>query len=434
MPYLIDGVYLAALALAFPWLVYKVLSAGKHRRGFWRKLSGRAFHRGRNAPCVWFHGVSVGEIHLLRPLVRCFRERHPEWDCVISATTETGHAEARRRFPDVPVFYWPFDFSWAVRRALRRINPSLVVLAESELWPNFLAACRRRGTPVALVNGRISPRTFRRLRRLPSLGRRLVRELDLILAQTQEYAEWFRALGADPARIEVTGSVKYDGVQADRLNPDTLRLRHLLGFRKGDLIWLAGSTQDPEEEFVVSIYRRLRTSHPRLRLVLVPRQKERFDAVAHLLRCAGIPFIRRTAVNGPVTDPDPVILVDTIGELGFLWGLADIAFVGGSLDGRRGGQNMIEPAAYGAAVLFGPHVWNFRETARRMVAAGAAIQVENRADLESAVGRLLDDPVLRARLGEGARTLVFSQQGAATRTVLCLERLLDPARARGRAA
>jgi len=323
------------------------------------------------------------------------------------------------------VFFWPLDFSWAVRRALRRVRPSLVVLAEGELWPNFLLAAKARGLPVAVVNGRMSPRSTRRYRRLGALARPLFAAADLVLAQNEEYAANYRALGAHADRVHVTGSVKFDGVEARRDNPRTEALRQLLHVGPADLVWIAGSTQAPEEEIALGIFRRARADFPNLRLFLVPRQRERFEEVAALLRRSGVPFVRRSEVTGLSGVREPVVLVDTIGELGALWGLADVAFVGGSLDGRRGGQNMIEPAAYGAAVVFGPHVWNFRDIAARLVEAGAAAQVAGAAALEAAVRRLLADAEERRRMGVAARDFVHRQQGATERTVALLGRLVS---------
>jgi 3-deoxy-D-manno-octulosonic-acid transferase len=244
--------------------------------------------------------------------------------------------------------------------------------------------------------------------------------------QTEDYAAAVRALGAPPERVHVTGSVKYDGVIADRNNPRTEGLRRLLDVKNTDLIWVAGSTLAPEEELVLGIFRRLRETHPNLRLFLAPRQKDRFDDVARLLDKAGLPYVRRTALNEKPT-PHSCVLVDTIGELGALWGLADMAFVGGSLDGRRGGQNMIEPAAFGAAVTFGPHVWNFKEPARRLIECGGAVQVGDAAGLEQTVRRLLADGDERRRMAQAARTFVRSQEGATERTVELLDRLLGSA-------
>jgi 3-deoxy-D-manno-octulosonic-acid transferase len=424
----LDLVYLLVLLFTSPWLLYKSLTTGKYRRGMWSKITGRGFLRADSAPCVWFHGVSVGEIHLLRQLVARFRQRHPDWECVISTTTDTGYEEATKRFSDLPVFYWPLDFSWAVRRALQRVRPNLVVLAEGELWPNFLLAAGKMKIPVAVVNGRMSPRTARRYRRLHRLVRPLFTRINLIVAQTAEYADSYRSLGAKS--VHVAGSIKFDGVEANRDNPRTRDLRRLLGINDDDLVWIAGSTQAPEEEIALGIYQRLRAEFSRLRLILVPRQRERFQEIAALLRRSGLPFIRRSEVTTPrlsplAPRPSPLILVDTIGELGALWGMADVAFVGGSLDGKRGGQNMIEPAAYGAAVVFGPHVWNFKDIAGRLVDAGAAIQIADGAGLETTVRRLLSDGTERERLGTAARRFVFAQQGATERTVDLLDGLIE---------
>ncbi|HEV3255415.1 MAG TPA: 3-deoxy-D-manno-octulosonic acid transferase [Gemmataceae bacterium] len=434
MPYLINAGYLLAVLVFSPWLLYKSLTTGKYRRGLWRKLFGRTLLRKSDEPCAWFHGVSVGEIHLLGQVIARFRQRHPSWECVVSTTTDTGYDEACKRFPDLAVFYWPLDFTWAVHRALRRVNPSLVLLAEGELWPNFLAAARGRGVPVAIINGRISPRSFRRYRLLGRLARRLVGKIHLFAVQTEDYASCYRALGAARERVQVTGSVKFDGVEADRRNPRTHELRRLLGIEPGALVWIAGSTQAPEEEIVLDIFRRVRDEHPNLRLLLVPRQKERFEEVASLLWRSGLPFLRRRMLPCTIPDTRAVILVDTIGDLGALWGLADVAFVGGSLDGRRGGQNMIEPAAYGAAVVFGPHVWNFRDTAERLVQAEAAVRVDDAAGLQARVRRLLADATARAKLGQAARQFVRSQQGATERTLELLDHFYIHAFNRERAA
>ncbi|HMC63328.1 MAG TPA: 3-deoxy-D-manno-octulosonic acid transferase [Gemmataceae bacterium] len=443
MHILLDAFYLFLLLVLSPWLTYKALTIGKYRRGLWTKFLGliprSSLITHHSSLTCWFHGVSVGEIHLLQQVVAAFRRRHPDWKCVISTTTDTGMEEARKRFPDCEVIYWPLDFSWAVRRALRQLNPDLMVLAEGELWPNFLLAAKERGIPVAVINGRISPRSFRRHRFLRPLVAWLLARIDLLAVQTHEYAERYRELRAPPGRIHVTGSVKYDGVSGDRNSSRTCELRELLGVRSDDLVWIAGSTQAPEEQIALDIYRRACAEHPNLRLFLVPRQKDRFEEVARMLERSGLPFVRRSelgesaergarsAVSARSALRAPrsaVVLVDTIGELSALWGLADVAFVGGSLDGKRGGQNMIEPAAYGAAVVFGPHVWNFRDTAERLVAAAAAIQVRDAGELDAVVRRLLKDADERSRLGEAARQFVRSQQGATERTIDLIDQLI----------
>jgi 3-deoxy-D-manno-octulosonic-acid transferase len=430
MRYLLNILYLVALFLFSPFLIYRMLTTRKYRRGLWRKLTGYTdLLPAASGRRLWFHAVSVGEVHLLRPVLSRLRQRHPDWQVVISTTTDTGYDEARRRFADVPTFFWPFDFSWSVGRALREVRPDVVVLAEGEMWPNFLMAARRQGVPVAVINGRMSPRSFRRYRLLRALARRLLPKVDVFAMQTEEYATNIRSLGAAAERVQVTGNIKYDGVENNRDNPRSAGLRHLFNVRDDDLIWIAGSTQAPEEALALDIFRRLLPHCPRLRLFIVPRQKERFNEVAALLEASSLAYVRRSGIDRPVDNRPAIVLVDTIGELGALWGLADIAFVGGSLDGRRGGQNMIEPAAYGAAVVFGPHTWNFKADVARLLEAGAAIQVQDVVGLESAIARLSIDAVERAELGRAARQLVQRHQGAADRTLAILEELLGKERA-----
>jgi 3-deoxy-D-manno-octulosonic-acid transferase len=430
MPFLLDVGYLFVLILLSPWLLWKALTTGKYRRGLAAKFLGPRF-AWSNPPrgIVWFHGVSVGEIHLLRHVITAFRRRNPDRICVISTTTDTGLDEARKAFPDLTIFWFPLDFSWTVQRTLTRLMPDVLVLAEGELWPNLLMAARQRGVPVAVINARMSPRSLGRYQWLGLLARPLVRSLDLIAVQTDDYAAAFRTLGADPSKVRVTGNVKFDGVSGDRNNERTTKLRRLFNVKEDELILVAGSTQAPEEEIAIDLFRRLRSEFPTLRLFVVPRQKDRFGEVARLLKSSGLPFTLRSSLDSNadlrVADSE-LILVDTIGELGALWGLADVAFVGGSLDGKRGGQNMIEPAAYGAAVIFGPHVWNFRDTARRLLDAQAAFQVDDAAGLERVIRDLFADVAARRRLGDAARVFVKQQQGATERTIDLLEKLIAP--------
>jgi 3-deoxy-D-manno-octulosonic-acid transferase len=427
MPYLLNLLYLALGVLLSPWLLYKLCITAKWRRNLWTKLTGATPWRHGNRPCVWFHGVSMGEIHLLRQVVARFRQARPDCEVVVSASTVTGLAEARKHFSDLTVCCWPFDFSWAIKRALRRVRPALVVLAESEVWPNFLLVAKRLGVRVAVINGRMSPRSVARYRKVAPLARGLVRRVDLWAMSTVDYAAGMRDLGVPAESVVVTGNVKYDGVKTDRDNPATRIFRNLFGIQADDLVWVAGSTQTPEEDIVLDIYQKVRTRCPQLRLILVPRQPDRFDAVAELLRARDIAFVRRSQLASPVTDREAVILGDSTGELAAVWGLADLAFVGGSLDGQRGGQNMIEPAAYGAAVVFGPHTWNFKETVTRLLALDAAIAVPDARALGQQILTLALDVPRRQRLGLAAQQFVRSQQGATGRTVALLQDLLGRA-------
>jgi 3-deoxy-D-manno-octulosonic-acid transferase len=427
MPYLLNLVYLALLAVCLPWLVWRSLRQGKYREGWGAKFLGRVPRRESAGRCVWLHAVSVGEVNLLDTLIRQIRAAWPDWECVVSTTTVTGMALARKRYADLCVFYCPLDFSWAVRAAMRRVRPDLLVLAELELWPNLIRAARRQGARVAVVNGRLSEHSFRGYRRIRPLVARVLRTIDLVAVQDETYAERFRQLGARPETVHVTGSMKYDGAQTDRCNSATERFVRLAGLADGDLVFLAGSTQEPEEALALAAWQSLRAEWPALRLVLVPRHRERFEAVARLLEESKVAWQRRSRleVEGPCAAAR-VLLVDAIGELGAWWGTARVAFVGGSL-GSRGGQNMIEPAAYGAAVCFGPNTHNFRDVVAAMLADAAAVVIHDGTELTAFVRRCLADPPYADALGQRAAALVRRQLGATARTVELLETLSDAA-------
>jgi 3-deoxy-D-manno-octulosonic-acid transferase len=426
LAYLLNLIYLAAWLVLAPWLCWQAWFRKKPLRGLGAKWLGKIEHPllGGAGPVAWFHGVSLGEIHLLRQVVASFRQRFPDWMCVISTTTNTGHEAASKHFPDLPVVYWPFDFTWAVKSALRAIRPNLVVLSEGEVWPNFVWAASKQGVRLAVINGRLSPRSARRFRFFRWMAMSVFAKLDWIGAQNEEYRQHYLRLGS--GNVVCTGNIKYDGVPVDRRNRRSEAMRTLLGISPNATVWVAGSTQDPEESTAIDIYRRAKVKHPNLRLILVPRHPERFDEVARILKRSGFPFVRRSEMQpGTLVPRDAIILGDTMGELSVIWGLAHLAFVGGSLDGKRGGQNMIEPSAYGAAVLFGPHTWNFKQTVADLLACNGARQVQDAAALETAVMRLLGDVRLRQRLGEAARTFVLSQQGATRRTLDELEKLVE---------
>jgi 3-deoxy-D-manno-octulosonic-acid transferase len=297
MPYLFNIAYLLLLVLVSPWIVYQRLFRGKYREGFAAKFWGAVPWRNSDRPCIWFHAVSVGEVNLLAVLLKEVAQRRPEVECVISTTTMTGFALGRKKYAEHTVFYCPLDFTWAVRRAMRRIHPSLLVLAELELWPNLVRAAKQHGARVAIVNGRLSENSFRGYRRLRLLLRPSLNWLDCIATQNEEYADRFRMLGMNAARVHVTGSVKFDGAQTDRNNSRTKELRELAGYGARDIIFLAGSTQAPEEQLALAAFQALAPAHPNLRLILVPRHPHRFDEVAGLLDRSGVHWMRRSALE-----------------------------------------------------------------------------------------------------------------------------------------
>lgn len=429
MPIVFNLIYLVLLLVCAPLLIYRAIHAGKYRQGWAEKVLGRAPVRIGEGPCLWFHAVSVGEVLLLKPILSELARRRPGWEVVVSTTTPTGLAVARRTYPDLVTFYAPLDFSWSTRRAVARIRPTVLVLVELELWPNLIRAAKRAGGRVAIINGRLSRRSHHGYRRLRGPLGPTLRRLDAVAAQTEEYAARFVDLGVPRPKVRVTGSVKYDGLESDRDNPKTLALRRTLGLAPADLVFVAGSTQEGEEAAALAAYRQARVKHPRLRLIIVPRHANRFDKVAAWLTEQGETVARRSQVDDAprACRPSSVILVDTIGELAAVWGLADIAFVGGSLVPGRGGQNMMEPAAFGAAVLFGPHTDNFRETVEQLLALDGARRVNGAGELCAALLVDLDDPESAAARGAAGRAYVLAQHGAAARTLTELDRLIESA-------
>jgi 3-deoxy-D-manno-octulosonic-acid transferase len=304
---------------------------------------------------------------------------------------------------------------------MARIRPSLLLLAELELWPNFVRAAKQSGASVAIFNGRLSERSFRGYRRVRWLLAPVLRQLDAVAVQNDEYAERFVALGTPAARVRVTGSLKFDGAQGDRGNAKTMQLARLAGIGPEDIVFLAGSTQEPEEQLAIEAFEALADEHPRLKLVIVPRHPHRFDEVAALLERSRFTSQRRSQLaadsrQGAEPARGRILLVDTVGELGAWWGTAKIGFVGGSLYSSRGGQNMIEPAAYGVAVSFGPNTQNFRDVVAMLLSAEAAVRVTSGEELTGFVRRCLEEPAFAERLGENARGVVAAQHGATERT------------------
>lgn len=432
--WLLDIAYLALLIAISPILVWRRFRLGKDRDGLWEKLSGRVTPRESTNDCLWLHAVSVGEVLLLRPVIEEMRLRRPDLDFVLSVTTTTGHEVAVAKYPSCRVIYFPLDFTWAVGAALERIRPTAIALAELELWPNFISGAARRNIPVSIINGRLSEKSFSGYRRIRFLTQRILGKVSFAAVQSIDYASRFTALGLPTERCHVTGSVKFDKVEVRRDHPQCDALRQGFGIDGADLVLIAGSTQAPEERYALETWLALRDEFPSLRLIIVPRHKERFEEVAQLITDEfRLPLIRRSRAQEKSDHcaDGAVALLDTLGELAACWGLADIAFVGGSLT-NRGGQNMIEPAAYGAAVLFGPNTRNFRDIVALLLSANAARVVQDSRDLTRQVQQLLRDAAERRSMGDRARQLVLSQQGATQQTANLIETLFPTRLAKGK--
>ena len=422
-----DLLWTVALAVFAPWFLIRAVFDRTFRRMAIQRLSLSKPPPVRTRPRILIHGVSVGEVKGAAPLVHALRASEPELEIVVSATTETGLEVARQLFPDTLIARFPIDLSPCVARFLRRIDPMAVVLIELEIWPNFLRQCNLAGMPISVVNGRITAASFDRYRLfrswLPQFNR-----ISLFCVQTEEYAQRFRDLGGEIPRVLVTGNMKADGLLREP-SPELLRkvaeLRALLGPRPEQLVVVAGSTHHPEEQMFA---RACRAALPDARLVIVPRHPARVADVVRDLEALGAGAQLLTALRRGEAQPDPArpAVVDTIGELEAVYRLADLVFVGGSLV-DHGGQNVLEPAAQGLPVVFGPHVDNFRTEAALLETAGAALRVADGEELARTLERLGADRGLRARMGEAGRGVVAAQMGATQLTLQALhDRCLEP--------
>ncbi len=370
---------------------------------------------------IWIHAVSVGEARATESVVRLLRSRWPRARIVVSTVTPTGYTILKKILKDGELaVFAPLDLSWVVRRFLKVLRPSLVVIMETELWPNLIRLSSAAGARVVIVNGRISDRSFAGYKRLSWLIGPALKCIRLFCMQSRESANRIIAMGADDLRVRVTGNIKFD-IGSDFSRPAFLK--KLRAPVKDQILWVAGSTHENEEEIILGVYKSLRKDFPSLRLAIAPRHLERIDKICRLIRVNGLEVVRlsrlETFLGGQVA------LLDTMGDLMALYELADVVFVGGSLV-KKGGHNPIEPAVFGKPVLFGRHMDNFREIRDTFIRQGAAIEVEAAAPLEYELRRLLASPAERKALGDKARELLNQSRGATERTVLEISREMEP--------
>lgn len=374
---------------------------------------------------IWVHAVSVGESIAAAPMIRALLQRYPQLPITVTCMTPTGSERIQALFANEPRIqhcYLPYDLPCAAKRFLDRVRPTLAVIMETELWPNHIHQCARRGIPVALANARLSERSARGYGRFPRLTRPMLAEMSLFAVQTDAEAERFRQLGARDETIAVTGSIKFDLTIDPQLLESASALRRQWQATERP-VWIAASTHEGEDEVVLAAHRRLLASYPDALLILVPRHPERFDSVYRLCESEGFATIRRSGAQ-PVTAQFSVLLGDTMGELLFLYALADSAFVGGSLV-PNGGHNLLEPAALAKPVLSGPHLFNFLEIAAQLRAAGALQEVEDAESLALAVQRLFELPRDAQRMAEAGLAVMRTNQGALQRLLDGLGRLID---------
>jgi 3-deoxy-D-manno-octulosonic-acid transferase len=419
---------LTALLAGAPWWLWRMATTKKYREGIaerlgWIRAGLIPEQRGAPTPLIWLHAVSVGEVLAVSRLVGELDRAFPHYRLVISTTTRTGQGLARERFGVNRVFYCPLDLPWAVRTYLKALQPKMLILAETEFWPNLLKSCFRRRIPVAVVNARISDRSWPRYQMLSGLWRPILGKLSWVLAQSETDSERLRALGCRREVVSVAGNLKFDVRAAQEA--EVTRLLKGAALR----LLVAGSTLEGEESALLEAWPRLLEREPNFGMVLAPRHPERFDAVAALLERSGVQWVRRSSWKAEPTDPQlslrarQVLLLDTIGELASVYSLATVAFVGGSLV-EAGGHNPLEPAQFGVPIVMGPHYANFRAITEDL-RAHQAIRIATKVELAQALVYLLSNPSEAKAMGERARTVFEQQAGATARCVDAIRGLLS---------
>jgi len=413
------------LVASLPYWLFRMLRTRKYRAGLSERL-GRVPHRlvmtgeATSAGAIWFHAVSVGEVIAVSTLIQELKQRHPRSRIVVSTTTDTGQKLARERFGAQDVFYFPFDFEFAIRPYLRVLRPLLVVVAETEIWPNFFHMARESGAKLAVINARISDRSLSGYKRFRSLVRHAIAPVDLFLAQTNEDKKRLQEIGAEDGRVRVSGNLKFD-VKPPVAPSIVESMRTAFRTTSAGPVIVAGSTMEGEEPLLIRAFEIVRGAHPRAVLILAPRHPQRWEAVTALVKSLGLPCWRRSLWSGEDL-AGGVLVLDTIGELAGVYALGDLAFVGGSLV-EHGGHNILEAAQYGIPVLVGPHYENFRDMVNLFRAADA-IKVVGQAELPLCFIDLLSNPKEREGLGQRALETLRSQAGATARTLEALEALL----------
>ncbi|MFL6227782.1 MAG: 3-deoxy-D-manno-octulosonic acid transferase [Pyrinomonadaceae bacterium] len=428
-----------SILVMLPVFVWDAVRHGKYVAGLRERAGGIGEIDTGSRPVIWLHCVSVGEVQAARPLARAIVERFPSHALVVSTTTLTGQQIAREAFRDLAasVFYFPFDWAWSVRRALDRVRPSVVLLMETEIWFRFLRECDERGVPVALVNGRLSERSFRRYNLIRRFVSRVLDTLSLAVAQTEDDAARLRALGLTPERVRVSGNIKFDLDTGADARAATEEFRARFAFDDERPLVIAASTHAHEERVLLEAFKQLLSarppaSHPRARprLLIAPRHPERFNEVASLIEASSLSWARRSSPASAEDARREVVLLDSVGELRAVYPLAELVFVGGSI-AATGGHNVLEPAAEAKCVVTGAHTFNFSEIMRRFVERDALVQLpdlpadEITAALARTFGELLRDDERRRHIGTHALEVLNENRGATARTVELLAPILE---------
>ena len=416
-------VFTLGFTAALPYFLFQALLHRKYFFSFWERFGvvPEAISLGQKGG-IWIHAVSVGEVMAVLPLIQAVQARWPGRRLVISTATLTGQTLARKKLAaEIGVLYFPLDWRFTVRKSLDAVRPSLVLIAETEIWPNFLRECNARSIPVLLVNGRLSDRSVGRYRKFKPFMRRVLRDISFCCMQTELDRERLLSLGMDPAKVEVAGNLKYEIAAPSSIEGRTEGYRQLLGLSPNRFVVVAGSTMKDEEPLVLAAFESLRAACSDAVLVLAPRHPERFREAEKLLSDRSIAYVKRSALNtGTNGSERHVVLLDSMGELATLYAIASVVFVGGSLV-PTGGHNILEPALFCKPILFGPSMSNFREMAEDFLQQQAAVQVRDSAELGSELVRMFRDAEFRQRLGDRGHAILMANRGAADRIVERIE-------------
>ncbi len=415
-----------------PLFVIDAVRTRKYITGLGQRLGRLPRINAHRRPLIWLHCVSVGETTAARTLVQALANRFPSYRLAISTTTITGHRVAGDLFGNeaAAIFYFPIDWAWTVRRVLRRLQPEAVLIMETELWPRLFHECRARAIPVVLLNGRISPKSFRRYKWVRPFISRVLDDLSVALMQSEADAERILQLGMLGERVMRPGNLKFDSAQTAMNDDVTHMIRRRFAFDGSQPLIVAASTHAPEERILLEAFKRVKNSGINARLLIAPRHPERFGEVASLLQESDLTWSRRSGESRASDASCELVLLDTVGELRATYSLADIAFVGGSI-APHGGHNVLEPAALGLCVITGPHTENFAAVTKALLREESIVQLPNlpaseiSAELADVLSRLLSDESRRREIGRRAQAVCTHNTGATERTIEVIAQILE---------